>query len=101
MVAYGDPTELSSFMENDVLGGYDVTGVRVDTSVSYENDFPTYTIVYNGLTALSTPHLSCENVDPRVDSVNQSMQFKFTSNASDMPTMFTRWIQWLDPSNIN
>jgi hypothetical protein len=101
MVAYGDPTELSSFMENDVLGGYDVTGVRVDTSVSYENDFPTYIIVYNGLTALSTPHLSCENVDPRVDSVNQSMQFKFTSNASDMPTMFTRWIQWLDPSNIN
>ncbi|GMF34298.1 unnamed protein product [Phytophthora lilii] len=98
-VDYSDPMSLASYMENEVLGGYDNSGVRVEAYWNPGSDQP-YTVIYKGHTEISTPHLFSENADAiRADSDDMPTQFKFSASTDDVPSIFQPWRMWLDPNN--
>ncbi|KAE9027348.1 hypothetical protein PR002_g10694 [Phytophthora rubi] len=84
----GDSTELTDFMENQILGGYDNTGVKVKVSADWNSEM--YNVIFDGLTATSTPYVEGE-------TSSSTTQFKFSASTDNMVAMFSPWMQWLDP----
>ncbi|KAG2773534.1 hypothetical protein PC129_g8281 [Phytophthora cactorum] len=87
----GNPSELTDFMENRVLGGYESSGVKVEVTSDWSSG--TYTVIYEGLTATSVPFIEY------TDTVSSTMQFIFRCSDPDLPSKFNPWRKWLDPSN--
>ncbi|KAG6960764.1 hypothetical protein JG688_00009432 [Phytophthora aleatoria] len=87
----GNPSELTDFMENRVLGGYESSGVKVEVTSDWSSG--TYTVIYEGLTATSVPFIEYTN------TVSSTMQFIFRCSDPDLPSKFNPWRKWLDPSN--
>ncbi|EEY65263.1 uncharacterized protein PITG_16903 [Phytophthora infestans T30-4] len=87
----GSSMELAKFMEDQVLGGYESSGVKVEVSVDWASE--RYTVIYDGLTTLSVPFIEGPT------TVSSPMQFTFWCSEPDLPPKFKPWRTWLVPTH--
>ncbi|KAF4138588.1 hypothetical protein GN958_ATG12236 [Phytophthora infestans] len=87
----GSSMELAKFMEDQVLGGYESSGVKVEVSVDWASE--RYTVIYDGLTTLSVPFIEGPT------TVSSPMQFTFWCSEPDLPPKLKPWRTWLVPTH--